>query len=245
MKKTINLNGIDIEVKFKNGFAVIEMNKKYNFVDSDGKLLSPNQWFDNVSDFRDGGVAFVMIGKKADLINKEGKLIFKDIPTNYIEWYDDERYHRVYSESGMAYFKPNGEFAFDNVIWFDSGNRFLKKDKLIGVCKNSKWNLIDADGNFLFKDWTLDYIETFSEGFAMVELYGKKNYINKKGELLCKDIWFDEADDWFHGEYACVKLYGEDYLIDKKGKLYKGKWYKSNAKEVEVPTAPTFPKTLK
>lgn len=247
MKKTINLNGVDVKLKFENGFAVVVVGEKYNYVNTDGELLSPEQWFDNAYNFTKGGIAHVIINDKQNLINKEGELIFKDIDISYIDMYNDEVYHRIYTQDGtMTYIKPNGEFAFGSEVWFNEGNRFSKKERFIAVCKNDKWNFIDADGNFLFRKWLLDYAESFCMGFAMVRLHGRENYVNMKGELLSKDGWFDEVEEhWFHKEYVVVTLYGKEYLLNKKGDLYVGKWYSEEPpKRVEWPRKPILPSTL-
>ena len=37
--------------EFSDGYAVVELNGKYNFIDTQGKLVFPNQWFDDVYNF--------------------------------------------------------------------------------------------------------------------------------------------------------------------------------------------------
>lgn len=44
---------------FKNGFCHVINRGKYNFIDTQGKILSPNIWFDSVHDFDDSGFALV------------------------------------------------------------------------------------------------------------------------------------------------------------------------------------------
>ena len=61
-------------------------------------------------------------------------------------------------------------------------------------------------------------IGDFYDGYAMVKLNGKWNFINTNNELL-SDTWFDWVG-YFHNGYARVKLNGKLYLIDTNGKLY-------------------------
>lgn len=48
---------------FQEGFARVEMNGKWNFKDTNGNLLSPNQWFDDCCSFFDGFGAVKLNGK--------------------------------------------------------------------------------------------------------------------------------------------------------------------------------------
>lgn len=63
---------------------------------------------------------------------------------------------------------------------------------------NDKWNLINAEGQFvsnLWFDWIGDFNE--KEGFAQVKLNGKWNFINAKGQLLSQR-GFDWAWEFFY-----------------------------------------------
>lgn len=242
MKKTIKFNGSDMELDFDNGFAMIEIGGKFNYVKPNGELLSPKQWFNFVSGFTEDGVALVSIGPEDNLINKKGELVFKGVAIKHIEMYNDQRYHKVRSELGFTYIKPNGEFAFGDDVWFENGGRFRKDKKYVEVQKDGKWNFIDIDGNLLFKDYHFEYAESFSNGLARVRLYGKENYINENGELLCKNVWFDDVESYFCGVYATVKLYGKKYLIDRAGNLYEGNWcYEETIKRTQWPEEPIWP----
>ena len=246
MKKIIKFNGSEMELKFENGFAVIELDGKYNFVKPNGELLSPKQWFDFISGFTEDGVALVGFGGGENLINKKGEFAFKGITIKYIEMFDDQTCHKVRSELGITYIKPNGEFAFGDDVWFEDGGRFRKSKKYVEVRKDGKWNFIDVDGNLLFKGWNFEHVDTFSHGLARVRLYGKENYVNEKGELLCNKLWFDEVEEhFFHEKYASVQLYGNKYLIDREGNLYVGNRYDEEPIErTQWPKEPIWPKEL-
>ena len=58
--------------RFNNGFARVQLNGKYNFIDKNGKLLS-NTWFDNASNFSEG-FARVELNGKYNFIDKNGNL---------------------------------------------------------------------------------------------------------------------------------------------------------------------------
>ena len=72
-----------------------------------------------------------------------------------------------------------------------------------------------------------DYVGDFHEGFAVVKIFGKYNFINPQGELLWKDDEFDVAWDFFNG-FARVYKKDRGYnLINTNGELLwnKDEWF--------------------
>src|SRR5574344_1412485 len=59
---------------FSEGFAEVQLNGKYNFIDTEGKLLS-EKWFDKACDFF-AGFAEVMLNGKYMYIDTNGKLTY-------------------------------------------------------------------------------------------------------------------------------------------------------------------------
>lgn len=70
---------------FMNGFGVVELNGKYNFIRKDGSLLSPNQWFDFCAYFLEG-FAKVELNGEQNLIDGEGNLLS---PYQWFDWCGD------------------------------------------------------------------------------------------------------------------------------------------------------------
>jgi hypothetical protein len=62
--------------------AVKLKGKGWNFINIERQLLSPNQWFDEVSDFREGFARVYLKGKGWNLINTEGQLLSPN------QWFD-------------------------------------------------------------------------------------------------------------------------------------------------------------
>lgn len=95
---------------------------------------------------------------------------------------------------------------------------------------NNKWkDLLDncmrrlANGEDLID--VFDYIGSFNDGFAKVELNGKYNFINIDGELLWKgDKWFDGCDRFNNG-FAAVQLNDKWNFINTRGELLSNKWF--------------------
>ncbi len=53
--------------------ARVKWNDKYNFIDTDGRLVSPNQWFDKVWFFEEG-YAMVKLNGKICTIDTNGNI---------------------------------------------------------------------------------------------------------------------------------------------------------------------------
>ena len=58
---------------FTEGFAGVQLNGKWNFINTDGQLLS-NQWFDSAGVFYEGFAAVELNGKR-NFINTEGQIL--------------------------------------------------------------------------------------------------------------------------------------------------------------------------
>ena len=68
-----------------NGYAKVRLNNKYNFIDTQGKLVSPNQWFDGVGIFTNG-YAWVKLNNKWNFIDVQGNLVS---PKLWFDWIYD------------------------------------------------------------------------------------------------------------------------------------------------------------
>ena len=157
----------------KNGLAKVELNNKWNFIDTNGNLLS-KQWFDYISYF-ENGFAKVMLNNKYNFIDVNCNLLSK-------QWF-----YIVYdfNEYGISKVKLNNKCNFidtnGNLLsqqWFD--NVYNSNEYGISiVVLNKKCNLIDTNG------------------IAQVELNRKWNLIDKNGKLLSKQ-WFDSYDDAYY-----------------------------------------------
>ena len=60
---------------FKEGFICVELNRKSNWIDTNGNLLFPNQWFESGGSFIDG-YARVELNGKYNFIDTEGNFLF-------------------------------------------------------------------------------------------------------------------------------------------------------------------------
>ena len=151
------------------------LERKSNFVTKEGKLLSPDLWFDDVIEFQNG-YGRVEINSKWNAINKNGELISN-------EWFDrigafDTWFNgAIVKKDGLYnYITPNGTYRSEE--WFKRiGTEFyiLQMSKMVGVTQtNNKENLLMEDGE-LFFDEGYDSIFQFTNSFLIIKDNGKKN----------------------------------------------------------------------
>ena len=203
----------DYVTDFKNGISEVELNDKYNFINTKGKLLSL-KWFDYLGSFADGFAAVELNGKWNFIDSKGGLLLpnqWFGVVNNFYEGF------AVVELNGkLNFINTKGELLLPNQ-WFEYCGTF--KDGFAKIKLNGKYNFIDTKGRLLFKNQWFDYCGTFKEGFAVVELNGKWNFIDSKGNLLSPNQWFDYVYNFYKG-FAEVKLNGKTYKIDTKGEMF-------------------------
>lgn len=207
-KVVISPAGYNRSEGFSEGFARVEKNGKFGFIDKTGKEITPFQysWALSFSE----GFAAVQRGGKWGFIDTTGKEAVSCT-------YDD-----VYSfTQGLAAVQKGGKWGFigktrEEVIPFQYDDTTAFSQGLAGVEKNGKWGYIDKTGEVVI-DFQYDGAGTFANGLAPVRQSGKWGYIDKTGELviLCT---FDSAG-YFSEGLAVVTQNGLFGYIDTTGKV--------------------------
>ena len=251
LAKKGDLSGFDYIGDFENDFAIVSLNDKFNFVDTNCKLLS-KRWFDEIDNFDRNGFAQVVLNNKLNLIDVNGKLVSQqwfdwidnfnedgiavvrlndkwnliDINCNFLskQWFD----YISSFKNGFAQVMLNMKYNFIDVNgklvsqqWFDYISDFV--NGFAQVKLNNKWNFIDVNGNLLSKQW-FDYISYFENGLARVRLNNKWNFIDVNGNLLSKQ-WFDNISNFHEDGFAIVKLNNKLNLIGKNGNFLSKQWF--------------------
>ena len=108
---------------FKEGFARVELNDKWNYINTDGQFLS-KVWFDRAQDFHEG-LAIVRINGKWNFINTEGQLLSK-------QWFDAtgnfmDGFAKVYLNGKWNFINTEGQLLSKR--WFNN-RRILSKKEL-------------------------------------------------------------------------------------------------------------------
>ena len=168
----------------ENGISIVRLNDKFNFIDTNGNLLS-KQWFDYIYEF-ENGIAMVELNYKWNFIDINGKVLSK-------QWFDDIGY---FDRNGIAKVKLNNKWNLIDTNgklvsqqWFNDIGYFDRNGIAI-IELNDKYNLIDKNGNFLSQQW-FDFISDFDgNGLARVYLNNKWNFIDVNGKLVSQQ-WFD------------------------------------------------------
>ena len=199
---------------FNDGYAQVELNYKYNLINTNGEFIS-DQWFDNADDFNDG-YARVSFNSKYNFINTKGEFI-SDQWFNYAYNFFNG-YARIVLNRKWNFIDTNGEFISDQ--WFDYVNNFSNgyaRVKLYGKC-----NFINTNGDIISNQW-FDGIGDFNEGYAWIKLNDKYNLINTNGDIV-SDQWFDRVYDFNYG-YAKVKLNNKWNLINTNCDVISDQWF--------------------
>ena len=133
----------DWVAKFNEGFAVVTLNGKCNFINTEGQLLS-HQWFGWIGSFYKG-LARVELNDKYNFINTEGQLLSK--------WWVDCAYN---FNEGFAVVKLNDKWNFINTEgqllshqWFDDARNFHRGVAEVNL--KNEWKLINSEGQLLPK----------------------------------------------------------------------------------------------
>ena len=254
LAKKGDFSGFDYISGFLNGIAKVKLNRKCNFIRTDGKFLF-EQWFDLLSNFDKNGLAGVRLNNKWNFIDVNGNFIsehwFDEIDDfnngfakvrlnnkwNFInlygklvsqQWFDNIH---DFDENGISIVVLNDKYNFIDVNgklvsqqWFDYVCKF--DENSIAIVKlNDKWNLIDTNGNFLSQQW-FDWISNFENGFSRIELNNKWNFIDTNGKLLSEQ-WFDYIYNFNKNGFAIVELKTKYNSIDTNGNFLSQQWFNS------------------
>ena len=219
LAKKGDLSGFDYIGDFENDFAIVSLNDKFNFVDTNCKLLS-KRWFDEIDNFDRNGFAQVVLNNKLNLIDVNGNLLSQQ----WFDWIDN------FNEDGIAVVRLNDKWNLIDINcnflskqWFDYISSF--KNGFAQVMLNMKYNFTDVNGKLVSQQW-FDYISDFVNGIAQVKLNDKWNFIDVNGNLLSQQ-WFDDIYSFNKNGLAQVELSGKWNLIDVNGKLVSQQWFDS------------------
>ncbi len=201
---------------FNDGFAIVKLNDKYNYIDENYKLLS-NKWFDECYSFSDG-FAKVRLNGKYNYIDKNCELLS---PNQWFDWCSrySEGFAKVELNYKYNYINTNGELVFNQ--WFDECIYF--SDGLAKVKLDKKWNYINTNGEILSKNQWFDECGDFYNGFTIVRLGKKWNFIDTNGEIISPNQWFDDCN-YFSDGLAKVKLDKKWNYIDTNGNYLSDEW---------------------
>lgn len=168
---------------FYNGFALVSKGNKYGFIDKSFKWVIKPQ-FDKAESLRNGYsiVCKMFDGKqKMSLLDSQCKMTLG-------MWFDEILYKTT------AYFivRRQNELFKINLqrmayvdVWHLEGNVYENKPIAVSISNDisKRYGFIDIKGNVALP-FIYDYVSDFSDsGWAEVERYGIRRYINQEGDV--------------------------------------------------------------
>lgn len=220
---------------FNNGFATIELNRKYGVINNHGVEIIP-PIYDRPIKFN-SDIARVEINGKFGYINTKGDVV---IPIKYDWDWDGDCSHQGICDSRIKV-RSNNKWGFFDLsgkeiipIKYDHAEIF--RDGIAIVKLNNKCGCIDKFGNEIIPI-KYDSIGPFCEGFAHVTLNGNSGFIDKAGIEIVPikyDVWyylkFSEtfAKIRLGGKWGYVDRFGENVLLPHYEEL--GDFHESLAK---------------
>ena len=142
--KEVDMTGaanFDYGCSFREGYARVLNDWKWNYINTEGKLLT-EKWLDDAWSFFEG-FACVKKDGKYNFINTEGKLLTE-------EWWDDAS---DFNE-GFACVKKGGKYNYINregklltETWWDYAYNF--NEDYAKVKKDRKWHKINKEGKLI------------------------------------------------------------------------------------------------
>lgn len=228
-----------VNTHFYDGWRVVEIKDKYNFIDKENNLIS-DVWFDDVYNFSDGYAA-IAIRSKWNILRSDSTFVWdkEDIE----EWFDglgdecgrfDERgttiVTKIYdNEEVYNLLRTNGTLIWNKQEneWFTSIENF--DDNYLEVSHYGDYNLLSFDGKLISKQW-YEKIGHFHDGIARVMLDNVYNFMRLDGTLVWGDEkasydtyqWFDAASHFENGLAVVGEIGRSGYkynIITKEGKL--------------------------
>ncbi len=204
----------DFIMPFSNGLSLVKKNNKYGCIDNKGNIVIECQ-YDHIYRSNENLLLVIKNGK-CGYVDRFGKEIIPCIYEDAEEFREDLAL--VYKNDHYEYLDATGRQIISTDKYYDmhsfcEGRALVRKNNLK---YNYKCGYIDKNSKEVIP-CLYDDAEDFSEGLAIVELKGKKYYIDINGNKIidCKDYQY--AGNFING-IAVVKKNNKYGCIDKTSK---------------------------
>ena len=139
--------------KFHDGFAIVRLKKKYNYIDTNGNLLSQT-WFDGCWDFNEGFGKVYLKQDKFNFIDTNGNILSKEWFINCNNFSEGFAViQSIHSNYRCNYIDTNGNLLSKKWFFYCGdfkngfGNIMIKVDNYDVI-----WKRIDANGKLHSKN---------------------------------------------------------------------------------------------
>jgi hypothetical protein len=170
----------------------------YNFLKTNGKLVSPNQWFYYVKKFHEGFAGVEVFEKGWNFINTEGQYVSKDWFDGVGDFYGGVAEVRV-NGKGKNFINTEGQLLSPKQ-WFKEVDIFKKGFALVNIWYG--WYYLDTEGNIYDKNKNfIRNLRTESRFYkpSLIENYNNEYNQNdvdmssfEKQTSLQQDLWDSE-----------------------------------------------------
>ena len=199
--------------RFSEGLAVVEKDKKYGYVDQNGKEVVPPIYY-SADSFSDGvAVAYSKDDCTWHIIDKAGNVKAQ------LKGYDNVGY---YFSNGLIEVRKDDKYGladttgkevipptYDIIYGFNEGLAQVKKD--------GKYGFVDQTGKEVVPlKYDISTSLEFNEGFARVVKDGKWGFVDQSGKEVVPPI-YDSVESFNEG-LARVKKDGKYGFVDQTGK---------------------------
>ena len=171
---------------FNEGFVRCYIKDKgWNWINENGEIFLPNQWFDLVYDFYDG-FARCKINFKWNWINKKGEIISPNLWFDYVYNFNDGIVRCYINNKGWNWINEKGNLVSPNQ-WFDGVEDFKNG---FARCKiyNKGYNWVNENGEIISPNQWFDDAYNFNDGFSICKIGDKWCKIDTNGNIINKEL---------------------------------------------------------
>lgn len=192
---------------FSEGYAAVQGNDKNWMVLNKRFVATANNLpYDEIANFHEG-LARVKIGDRYGFIDTLGnlKIAMRD---DYCDYYFSEGLCVVKREGRFGYMDMTGKIVipcrFTYADAFSCSRAVVSESAPGESGMITERGVIDHEGNYVVEEKKFDFIETFSEDYAVASKDGKKGFIDVNGRVVIPMIYENARS--FHEGYAAVRV---------------------------------------
>jgi hypothetical protein len=228
----------DAVTGFSYGLAAVKAGNTWGYIDQSGEYIISGD-FDKAGPFMDNGYAVVRVDGidcyldiRGNTTPEQEATVFKDglallqADGKYgylgedLQWKIPPVFDKAWPFSdGYARVKRNSRWYYINKTGYEEflpsrSRSFTLNDHLNEMTRKkgeNKWGFAGPDGGWIVPP-VFDYVKSFSEGYAPVEMKGEWGYINRVGELVIEASYEDACG--FCNGLASVRIKGLYGCID-------------------------------
>ena len=216
--KEVTLKAVDLkEGVWPNSYLeyiLVSKDGKCGAVDTNGNVVVEfkyNSFKEALADSKFAEAVQAMLANKSNSAPSSGENKSDELSSNIVSYViENNKYYLTFEKHiNRRYVYIKSKEVYENA-------KFVEVNKLVAVCKNKKWGIVDINGKYVVKP-QFDDIKELSEGFTAFKQNGKWGFMDKNFKVAIKPQ-FDKAENFSEGYAAVMKsnLWG---YINSSGKI--------------------------